>query len=306
MKRYHPAPTIDLLSSSTSSSTVKTQHPSTQTEVLLVDTQKVTQSSITQHPMLHVASSSSHHQSEEAMQIVTVDSPMPPTTTSTQNPVEDDNSISQLQEERSNQSSPIPTKNVDTGGGRKLPMSVNKHAKTSPVIGIINMASQHIVVKEDSMDSENGLINQIASTSSSSDMLLVGAIADQEDTEMQAVKITTNAIDGGCPSSFGPVTQSRELSARVVSTSTTTSTAAAIIEDRSSRLAKNVFNTISPPNKTVTDALSTFSDTPPVPLEEPSVFSTNPGENIFSHGGGTELDAVVDSVISNSNSSLQF
>ena len=91
-----------------------------------------------------------------------------------------------------------------------------------------------------------------------------------------------------------------------IATHVVTTTAAALMEERASRLAKNVFNTISPPNKTVTDALSTFSDTPPVPLEEPSVFSGNPNETIFTAAGGTELDDVVDSVISNSNSSLQF
>ena len=160
------------------------------------------------------------------------------------------------------------------------------------------MASQHIVVKDDSMDSDNGLINQIASTSTASDISMIGAMTDQDDTEMhQALKITRNTIDSSCTSTFGTVTQ-----AQVVSTATTSS-AGVTMDDRSSRLAKNVFNTISPPNKTVTDALSTFSDTPPVPLEEPSMFSANPTDNIFSTGGGTELDAVVDSVISNSNSS---
>ena len=293
MKRYHPAPSIDQLSSS-SSSTIKTQPPSTQTETVFVNTPKVTPTVITQHPMITLPSPTSQSQ-EEGMQIIAVESPLP-TTTSVQNPAEDNNRIiHHLQVERSNQSSPIPTKNVDTGGGRKLPIIVNKHTKTSPVIGILNMANQNLVVKDDSMDSDSGLINQLASTSTSSDIPMIGSLIDQGDEEMQqAMKITRNAT-----STFEATSQIQTV--HVVSSATSSSTAVTM-EDRSSRLAKNVFNTISPPNKTVTDALTTFSDTPPVPLEEPFVFSTNSAENIFSHGGGTELDAVVD----DSNSSLQF
>ena len=298
MKRYHPAPSTDQLSSSTSSpSTLKTLQPSTQVETAYVSTSKVSPSVITQHPIIQLPSPTS--QTDEGMQIIAVESPLP-MTTQAQNPAQHENSmIHHLQLDRSNQSSPIPTKNVDTGGGRKIPMLVNKHTKTSPVIGVLNMASQNIVIKDDSMDSDNGLINQIASTSTSSDISMIGSIVDQEDTEMQQVmKITRNTIDGNCTSSYGPTSH---VVSSAISTSTTVT-----MEDRSSRLAKNVFNTISPPNKTVTDALTTFSDTPPVPLEEPSVFSTTSAENIFSHGGDSELDAVVDSVISNSNTSLQF
>ena len=304
MKRYHPTSSNDS-SSTTSFVSTKTPVSLATTEAFLVkpSSQNITQltpSIITQRPVAH------HHHPQERVPIVSMDRTMP--TTTHDDPIPDDeNSLLHLQDERNNQSSPIPTKNVDTGrGGRKRsPIVLTRTSlNTSPVIGIISMTSPHIVVKEDSSCSENGILSEIASTSSSSNIIqlsvnntsvsnvsLVGG--RQENNEIQAFKLKTN-IEASCPTTYS------QMSTHVVTTTTT-------MEERSSRLAKNVFNTISPPNKTVTDALSTFSDTPPVPLEEPSVFSSNPEESMFTTGGVvTELDDVVDSVISNSSSSMQF
>ena len=302
MKRYHPTTSND----PSSSASIKT-HATTEAFLVKSIPQKITQltpSIITQHPLLHHPTSS--HPPQEGVQMVSATIP-----TTTQDPIPDDeNNLLHLQDERNNQSSPIPTKNVDTGGGRKPPIVLARTSlNTSPVIGILNMTSPHVVVKEDSSGSnENGILSEIASTSSSSNVvqLSVNNISNvslvggrQENNEIQAFKLKTN-IEPSCPTTYSnTLNQMRETSTHAVTTTTT-------MDERSSRLAKNVFNTISPPNKTVTDALSTFSDTPPVPLEEPSVFSSNPEESIFNAGGGTELDDVVDSVISNSSSSLQF
>ena len=309
MKRYHPTssrndPSTSTTSTSSTSST-KTHVSLATTEAFLVKPtpQKITQLNstiITQRP--HPMSS---HPTQEGVQILSVEMP-----TTTQDP-DDENSLLQLQDERNNQSSPIPTKNVDTGGGRKpTPIVLSRTSlNTSPVIGIINMTSPHQVVKEDSSSSENGILGESNIIQLSVDNASISLVEGnrQDNNEIQAFKLKTNiepTTTTSCPTTYSNIlNQMGEMSTTHVVTTTT-------MEERSTRLAKNVFNTISPPNKTVTDALSTFSDTPPVPLEEPSVFSSNPEESIFAAaaggGGGTELDDVVDSVISNSSSSLQF
>ena len=323
MKRYHPNPSTNTENPIPKNASAPQSSVSSEPFVIKSSTtQKIAQLNqatliTSQHPLLHQHQHLQQHP-EEGIQIISVEASIP---TNPMRDQMDEGSLSQFQEdERNNQSSPIPTKNVDNGGGLKPPIILSRRLNTSPVIGIINMSSSHQhIVKEDS--SSSGSCNNETAAPSSSSLLSHSssvvqlsvqktsisnvAITDggQVSNEIQALKLTTKIDSSGL--SFDNSTQIREIA-----TTTNVLAATSTTEGNSShhRLAKNVFNTISPPNKTVTDALSTFSDTPPVPLEEPTMFSNNAEETLFSNdGGGTELDEVVDSVISNSNpSSMQF
>ena len=345
MKRYHPTTQVSGMKNTSSPSkitSIKSDSSDTApvqkaTESFVYNTQNIVKfgslyTTSTHLPSLHQVQRAqpvtSHANSQTETHILSVvpETSFPSVSSAPMSYLQNEavisgNDLIPLDAERDNQSSPIPTKNVDTGSGRKnqgVGQSRNVSI-SSPVIGIIHRnISHHSISKEDSSSNESGTIQD--PTGESMPTSLSGVMtsglqlsSDKINGQNGSVSTTGNSIEGfneiqglklATKFQGGCVYENSSLQVLDAVTATSSST-----ENRSSRLAKNVFNTISPPNKTVTDALTTFSDTPPVPLEEPSVFAGNPEEgNLFSHHTGevTELDDVVDSVISNPSSSFKF
>ena len=349
MKRYHPTTQVSGMKNTSSPSkitSIKNDNSDTApvpktTESFVYNTQNIVKfgslySTSTHLPSLHQVqqaqpvTSHANPQTETHILSVVPQTSFPSVSSASISYLQNEavvsgNNLIHLEAERDNQSSPIPTRNVDTAGGRKnLVVDQTRNVSiSSPVVGIIHRNIRHpSISKDDSSSNESGTIQdttgETMSTSLSGVMtsglqLSSDKINEQNGSEsttgnsitgfneIQGLKLTTK-LQGGC------VYENSSLQVQDMTVNAVTATSSSM-ENRSSRLAKNVFNTISPPNKTVTDALTTFSDTPPVPLEEPSVFAGNPEEgNLFSHHTGevTELDDVVDSVISNPSSSFKF
>ena len=246
-------------------------------------------------PSLTLPSSHSTNTAPPVVEISTGDSPL---VTSTD--VTDTVDMIQLRQERNNQSSPIPTKNVVSGGGSKISSVLNRpHYTTAPIIGLVNLTD----TKEDWGSAVPGGVSIPTNSIQRGSGKQLAALEEKPSAIPVQTTIFNNQVTFSRAGENPPTTSS---TAHVLKLATAKDAVFSNTQIRNNaniariQLAKNVFNTISPPNKTVTDALETFSDTSPVPLEEPSVW----GPSL--HGTSSELDDVVDAVISNTTESLQF
>ena len=312
MKRYHPsnesAPPTPTTSANLTVSTTDAYSMVSKTLKMPPQQSNYTKNKNNQQveiisPPNNLSSSSSSYPPNTTQQVVQISTDVSPLVTTVD--VVDAAGVIELQQERNNQSSPIPTKNVVSGGRCKPSppvFSSMPHNTTTPVIGLLGLTD----TKEDCWMSA---IDE-PPTSTKSIPNRTGEFAEAVDKSSLSsntnpqTSIFNNQITFSRAGENPTITSSSAHILKITSAAKNVGYNNTQIRNRANndrtQLAKNVFNTISPPNKTVTDALETFSDTPPVPLEEPVVW----GPSL--HGGSSELDEVVDAVISNTTASLNF